>query len=154
MDTEQREVLIARYRDGHRVVMEALKGIAADELDRSASGEWTPRQTAHHLADSEMMSAIRIRRLLTEDKPVIYGYDEAAFARKLTSDRPIEPSLEAMRWARETCAQLMERMTEEDWHIVGTHTESGTYSTEDWLKSDAAHAHDHAEQIKRARSKS
>src|SRR5260370_36069679 len=57
MDTEQREVLIARYRDGHRVVMEALKGIAADELDRSASGEWTPRETAHPLADSEMMSA-------------------------------------------------------------------------------------------------
>ena len=154
MDAEERARLIKRYRDGHRVVMDALKGITDEELDRSASGEWTPRQTAHHLADSEMMSAIRIRRLLAEDKPVIYGYDEATFARKLTSDRPIEPSLEAMRWARETCAQLIERMTEEDWHIVGTHTESGTYSTEDWLKIYAAHAHDHAEQIKRARGKS
>jgi DinB superfamily len=153
MDTEERERLIKRYRDGHRVVMDALKGITEEELDRSASGEWTPRQTAHHLADSEMMSAIRIRRLLTEDEPVIYGYDEATFARKLTSDRPIEPSLEAMRWARETCAQLIERMTEDDWSIVGTHTESGKYSTEDWLKIYAAHAHDHAEQIKRARGK-
>jgi len=91
---------------------------------------------------------------LTEEKPVIYGYDEAEFARKLTKDRPIEPSLEAMRWARETCAQLLERMTDKDWAIVGTHTESGRYSTEDWLKIYAAHAHDHAEQIKRARGKS
>ena len=63
MDAEERERLITRYRDGHRVVMDALKGITEEELDRSASGEWTPRQTAHHLADSEMMSAIRIRRL-------------------------------------------------------------------------------------------
>jgi hypothetical protein len=153
MKADERERLIKRYRDGHRAVMDALKGITDDELDRSASGEWTPRQTAHHLADSEMMSAIRIRRLLTEKEPVIHGYDEANFARKLTSDRPIEPSLEAMRWARETCAQLIERMTEQDWRIVGTHTESGPYSTEDWLKIYAAHAHDHAEQIKRARGK-
>jgi hypothetical protein len=154
MDAAERERLIKRYREGHRVVMDALKEITDKELDRSASGEWTPRQTAHHLADSEMMSAIRIRRLLTEEKPVIYGYDEAEFARKLTKDRPIEASLEAMRWARETCAQLLERMTDKDWAIVGTHTESGRYSTEDWLKIYAAHAHDHAEQIKRARGKS
>jgi hypothetical protein len=154
MDAEERVRLITRYRDGHRVVMDSLKGITEEELDRAASGEWTPRQTAHHLADSEMMSAIRIRRLLTEDEPVIHGYDEATFARKLTSDRPIEPSLEAMRWARETSAQLMERMTEADWHKVGIHSESGPYSTEDWLRIYAAHAHDHAEQIKRARGTS
>jgi hypothetical protein len=101
-----------------------------------------------------MMSAIRIRRLLTEDEPVIHGYDEANFARMLTSDRPIEPSLEAMRWARETSAQLLERMTEDDWRRAGTHAESGPYSAEDWLSIYAAHAHDHAEQIKRSRGKS
>jgi hypothetical protein len=154
MNIEERVRLIERYRDGHRVVTDALEGITDDELDRSASGEWTPRQTAHHLADSEMMSAIRIRRLLTEDEPIIHGYDEATLARKLTSDRPIEPSLEAMRWARETSAQLLERMTEEDWGKVGTHTESGPYSVHDWLTIYAAHAHDHAEQIRRARGRS
>ena len=154
MNVEERARLIERYRDGHLVVADALKGITDDELDRSASGEWTPRQTAHHLADSEMMSAIRIRRLLTEDEPIIHGYDEATFARKLASDRPIEPSLEAMRWARETSAQLLERMTEEDWDKVGTHTESGPYSVQDWLTIYAAHAHDHAAQIRRARGRS
>ena len=153
MEAEERARLIKKYRDGHRVVMDALSGITEEELDRSAGGEWTPRQTAHHLADSEMMSALRIRRLLTEDQPVIHGYDEAAFARMLTSDRPIEPSLEAMRWSRETSAQLLERMTEEDWRKSGTHSESGPYSVEDWLTIYAAHADDHAEQIKRARGK-
>ena len=153
MKAEDRTNLIKRYRDGYRVVKDALAGITLDELDRSASGEWTPRQIAHHLADSEMMSALRIRRLLTEDEPVIHGYDEAAFARKLTSDRPIEPSIEAMRWARETTAQLLDRMTEEEWSKVGTHSESGPYSAEDWLTIYAAHAHDHALQITRSRGR-
>ena len=100
-----------------------------------------------------MMSALRLRRLLTEADPVIHGYDEAEFARLLTSDRPIDPSIEAMRWARESTGQLLERMTEEDWRKAGTHTESGPYSVEDWLTIYAKHAHDHAAQIKRSRGK-
>src|SRR5437016_12175543 len=104
--------------------MAALEDITDEELDRSDGDGWTPRQIAHHLADSEMMSAIRIRRLLAEPQPVLYGYDEKGFAKRLTADRPIAPSLEAMRFARETSAQLMERMSEDDWRIVGTHTES------------------------------
>ena len=154
MTRDERDALIRQYRDGYRAVTEALAGVTDDELDRSVEGEWTPRQVVHHLADSEMMSAIRLRRLLVERPPVIHGYDEKAFAERLTGDRPIEPSLQAMRWARETCAQLVDRMTDEDWAIVGTHTESGPYGAEDWLQIYASHAHDHAGQIARARGKS
>lgn len=151
MNPSERSILIKRYQDGHRAVMDALRGISDDELDRSASGEWTPRQIAHHLADSEMMSAIRLRRLIAEDSPVIQGYDEAEFAKRLTSDRPIAPSLEAMRYARESTAQILDRLSEEDWLRAGTHSESGPYSVEKWLAIYAAHGHDHAAQIKRSR---
>jgi hypothetical protein len=154
VDAEQRAALIRRYRDGHRVVVEALDGINEDELDRSASDEWTPRQISHHLADSEMTSAIRLRKLVSEDEPVLYSYDEVAFALKFTSDRPIAPSIEAMRWARESTAQILDRLTEEDWQRSGTHSESGPYSVEDWLTIYAKHAHDHADQIKRSRGRS
>ena len=151
MDANERATLIAQYRDGYRAVSAALEGIEPDALDKAAEGGWTPRQIVHHLADSEMMSAIRIRRLLAEPDRIVFGYDEKAFAERLTGDRPIEPSLQAMRWARETCAQIMDRMTDDDWRIVGTHTESGRYGTEDWLRIYASHAHDHAAQIERAR---
>lgn len=150
MEQEERAALISRYRDGHRAVVEALQNVREHELDRSASGEWTPRMIAHHLADSEMTSAIRLRRLVAESDPVIAGYDEVEFARRLTSDRAIEPSIEAMRWARESTAQILDRLTEEDWKKTGTHSESGPYSVEKWLTIYASHAHDHAEQIKRS----
>jgi hypothetical protein len=151
VDKQERAALVTRYKEGHRAVVDAFRGIADEELDRSASDEWTPRQIAHHLADSEMMSAIRIRRLLAEDSPVIHGYDEAEFAKRLTSDRPIAPSLEAMRYARESTAQLLDRLSDEDWRKTGTHSESGPYSVETWLKIYAAHGHDHAAQVKRSR---
>ncbi len=151
MNADERAALIKRYKVGHHEVVDAFRGITDDELDRSASGEWTPRQIAHHLADSEMMSAIRIRRLLTEKTPVIHGYDEVEFARRLTLDRPIAPSLEAMRYARETTAQILDRLSEADWERAGTHSESGPYSLDDWLTIYAAHGHDHAAQIRRSR---
>jgi len=151
VNAAERIALIARYKGGHRAVVDAFRGITEEELDRSASDEWTPRQIAHHLADSEMMSAIRIRRLLTEDAPVIHGYDEVGFTKILTSDRPIGPSLEAMRYARESTAQLLDRLTEADWQRSGTHSESGPYSVEKWLTIYAAHGHDHAAQVKRSR---
>ena len=118
MNAKERSGLVKRYRDGYKVVVEALNGITEEELDRSATGGWTPRQIAHHLADSEMESATRIRRLLAMREPTILGYDEKAFA-SLATDRPIGPSLEAMRWARESTFQLLERMAEDDWQRVG-----------------------------------
>ncbi len=154
MDAQERKALVRQYRDGHRAVVEALRGLKDDELDRSASNEWTPRTIVHHLADSEMTSAIRLRRLIAEDDPLIQGYDEAQFASRLTTDRPIEPSLEAMRWARESTAQILERLTDDDWLRAGTHSESGPYSVEDWLTIYANHGHDHAKQIERSRGRS
>lgn len=151
MNEGERRKLLERYRAGYRAVTGALEGIRDDELDTSASGEWTPRQIVHHLADSEMTSAIRLRRLIAEDEPAIAGYDEERYASALTRDRPIEPSLEAMRWARESSLQIVERLSDAEWARTGTHSDSGLYSVERWLEIYAAHPHDHAAQIRRSR---
>ncbi|HKW06153.1 MAG TPA: DinB family protein [Candidatus Dormibacteraeota bacterium] len=152
MDANERARLIERYRDGYRAIAEALDGITDEELDRSVEDGWTPRQIAHHLADSEMEGATRIRRLLALQSPTILGYNEKDFV-VLASDRPIAPSLQAFRSARETNVQLLERMTDDDWHRIGNHTEYGAYSPENWLSVYVSHAHDHAAQIRRARGK-
>ena len=153
MDVVTRRRLVEQYRDGYQVVVEALAGISEAELDvREAPGEWSPREVVHHLADSEMTSAIRLRRLIVEDQPLIVGYDQEEFARRLYYDRPIEASLAAFRAARETTAQILDRLSEAEWARAGTHSESGRYTVLDWLQIYAVHAHDHADQIRRARA--
>ena len=152
MDQDTRQKLMAQYEDGFRAVADALLAITEAELDaRPAPGKWSPREIVHHLADSEMTSAIRLRRLLAEDRPVIHGYDQEEFARRLHYDRPHEASLDAFKAARQTTSQILGRMTPDDWAREGTHSESGRYTAERWLEIYAVHAHDHAAQIVRAR---
>jgi hypothetical protein len=153
MRQEQRSALIDRYGHGYQAVTDALQGLTDPELDaRPLAGEWTVREIVHHLADSEMTSAIRLRRLLAEDRPLIAGYDERAFARRLHYDRPIDSSLEALRAARRSCASLLDCLAEDEWLREGTHSESGRYTVETWLEIYAAHAHDHAAQIRSVRA--
>jgi hypothetical protein len=152
MDLETRKKLIAAYKDGYRVVAEALVGATDEEMDaRPAPGKWTAREVAHHLGDSEMIAAGRLRMLLAVDRPQIVGYDQDEFTRRLHYDRPIEASLEAFKSARRTTAELLDRMTDAEWKREGTHTEHGRYTVERWLEIYAAHAHKHAEQILVAR---
>jgi hypothetical protein len=153
MTPSNRKSLIQQYKDGYAVVEAALAGATDAELDaQPGPNKWTAREIVHHLADSEMTSAIRLRRLLAEDRPVIHGYDQEEFARRLHYDRPIVASLAAFRAARETTGELLDRMSEEEWAREGTHSESGHYTVTRWLEIYAAHAHGHADQIRRARA--
>ena len=153
MDAQVRKKLIDEYKDGYRQVAEAVAGATEQELDtHPAPGKWSAREIVHHLADSEMTSAIRLRRLIAEDGPRIDGYDEAEYARRLHYDRPIQPSLDAFKAARVSTADILERLTEDEWQRRGTHSESGEYSVERWLEIYAAHGHNHAGQIRRARA--
>lgn len=149
-----RAELLRTYATAADEIRLLVEPLTDDELDRRPADEpggWTARQVVHHLADSEMTSAVRLRRLLAEDQPVIAAYDENAFARHLHyEDRPIGPSLDALAAARSTSIQLLERLTDEDWLRTGTHSESGPYGVEDWLQIYAAHGRDHADQIRRA----
>lgn len=153
MTASERKALIARYKAGYRVVVAALRGIRPAELGwRPAPSEWSAREVVHHLADSETISGHRLRRLLVEDNPVIQGYDQEVYARRLRYQaRPMAPALEAFKAARSTTAQLLDTMTDADWQRAGTHTESGPYAAERWLEMYAAHGEVHAEQIRKNR---
>ena len=153
MTPEERNDLIAKYAAGYDEVINALNGFPADSLGaHPIPGKWSAREIVHHLGDSESFSAARLRKLLCEENPVIQGYDQDQYASKLRyNERDMAPALEAFRCARETTLQLIGLMTEDDWQREGTHTESGRYTTEDWLRIYAAHAHNHAAQIRRLR---
>jgi len=152
MDSDDRAARLARLRSGYDDVVTALADIEPTELDRpQRSGGWTARQIVHHLADSEATAYVRLRRLLAEDEPVIAGYDEPEWARRLHYDRPIEPSLAVVRSVREASLQLLEALSPDEWQRSGSHVESGPYSVDRWLQIYSEHAHDHASQIRAAR---
>jgi hypothetical protein len=143
--------LLERYASGADDVVEALDGVTDDELDRRPPTGWTTRMIVHHLADSESMAYIRLRRLIAEDEPIIHGYDEPEWARRLHYDRPIEASVAVLRAVRAASLGLLQALTDAEWERTGTHSESGPYSVDRWLGIYAEHSHEHADQIRRAR---
>lgn len=148
MTADDRKKLIDQYKDGYRVVAEALMGLEGDEVDvRPAPGKWSAKEIVHHLADSEMIAAGRVRMIVAVDRPQIVGFDQDEFARKLHYDRPMEGSLETFKAVRRSTAELLECLTDADWQREGTHTDYGRYTLERWLEIYSGHAHKHAQQI-------
>jgi len=154
MDPMEREALIARYAAGYDEVTKALEGFPASGMTaHPIAGKWSAHQIVHHLADSESTSAQRLRRLLADEHPMIQGYDQERWADALRYEqRDLGPALDAFRAARATTLQLFPGMTEADWTRPGWHTESGPYTAETWLAIYAAHAHGHADQIRRLKA--
>lgn len=153
MTPEERQSLIEQYAHGYAEVEKSLEGFPGTHLTaHPIEGKWSACEIVQHLADSEMTSAIRIRKLLAQEKPAIESYDQEAFAERLRyNERDIQPALDALRGARSSTTQLLRIMTEEDWKREGSHPEHPRYTAEDWLRIYAAHAHNHAAQIRRLR---
>jgi hypothetical protein len=151
-----RQTLIKRYADGYEEVCAALAGHTDEELDRRpAAGAWTAREIVHHLADSETNSYVRLRMLLVEgERYTVQPYDQDAFATepKLRYDRPIGSSLAVLAAVRRSSTELLVDLAPEAFDVAGSHPEEARpYSIDSWLEIYAAHAHDHADQIRRAR---
>jgi hypothetical protein len=55
----------------------AVKGLNEQQLGTPyREGGWTVRQVVHHLADAHMNGFIRIKLMLTEDRPTLKPYDQ------------------------------------------------------------------------------
>jgi hypothetical protein len=146
-----RQQLLERYRTGADAAAAALDGLTDAQLDATpGDGGWSPRMVAHHLADSETNSFIRLRRLVAEEEPFIAGYDEELWAARLHYDRPIGTSMAVLRAVRAASLELLERLGHAEWERAGRHGELGRYGIADWLRIYAEHPHEHAEQIRRA----
>ena len=106
MTSQERQKLIAQYKEGYNEVTRSLENFPPDSLTaHPIKGKWSAAEIVHHLADSETTSGIRLRRLLVEDRPLIQGYDQDAYADRLHyNNREMAPALDAFRSARATAA--------------------------------------------------
>ena len=153
MTPEERQTLIEQYAAGYMEVQKSLEGFPEEQLTaHPIAGKWSACEIVQHLADSEMTSAIRLRRILAEEKPAIQSYDQDYFAQRLKyNERDMQPALDVLRGVHTSTAQLLRMMNEDDWKREGTHPEHKSYTAEDWLRIYSGHARNHAAQIRSLR---
>ena len=148
---DEREDLIRRYEAGPARLKAALAKVPAEAMKwRPGKGKWSVHEVVCHCGDSEANGALRIRYLVAEKDPLIVGYDQARWAEVFEyHDAPIEPALATVEAVRANTAALLKRLPEKVWSVTGRHTESGTYTAEDWLGIYAEHLEKHSGQIER-----
>jgi uncharacterized damage-inducible protein DinB len=110
-------------------------------------GGWTLRQVVHHLADSHMTAFHRIRRALTEDWPVVPGYDEKAFALLPDVHAPAEWSLEIVEAVHGRWVMMLQALDAEQWQRGFRHQERGPSTIESVTLLYAWHSRHHVAHI-------
>ena len=140
-----------KYKKSTDEFLSLVVTINLNDLDKSDSEGWTPRQVIHHMADSEAQSYARLRRLIAEPGTTIQGYDESRWAENHTlgyKTEDITNSLLIIKAVREASYELIKRLNEQELSNSGIHSESGKYSVSDWLNTYTKHPLDHANQIR------
>ena len=114
-------------------------------------GGWTVRQIVHHLADSHLNGAVRIRLALTEDTPVIKTYEQDSWAQLHDASRaPIEPSLQIIDGVHARLVSLLKSLDEEGFAAKIQHPEWGEFSVDANLQLYAWHSLHHLAHIENA----
>lgn len=132
----------------------AVKGLDEAALRRPEKpGKWSVLQVVQHLADSDLVWAYRVRRILADDRPAISGYDQDLWAERLRyADARLEDALEQFAAVRRANLRLLRALAPDQWSRVGIHAERGEESIAHLTKLYAAHDLVHLRQIARIRA--
>jgi hypothetical protein len=147
------EELLERFRRGPELIAAVLTGAAGSEFDfQIAPEKWSIRQIVAHVSDSEIVGALRFRRIVAEDNPTLEAYDQDAWSARLDySRRKPSQCLETFRRIRQENYELLRGVPPDAFERTGNHTERGLVTLFDLLKIYAEHPEGHAQQIRRVR---
>ncbi len=150
LNQSERKRLIQHYSLGPTALLEAWDATTDEARHwKPAPDAWSAHEIVIHCADSETSPAMRIRMLAAEPQPMIIGYDQDAWATTFEYHQlSSELAFATISAVRALTTEFILRLSDDMWESSGTHSESGAYTAEDWLRIYAAHLHDHAEQIR------
>jgi hypothetical protein len=126
------------------------------ELDKTyASGKWSIRHILHHLADAETVLYDRIRRVISEPRPVVWSFDQDAWARELDyAHLPLYLSRQIYASVRDGIIYQAQTHYLSKGHLEFVHNEAGLGKLKDLFERVASHNTRHLNQIERALSAS
>lgn len=151
LNASRRAEKIDQYARGFDRLEAALADVPEEARKwRPGPEKWSVHEVVCHAADSELNGAARIRYLMAENDPLILDYDQDRWAVAFDyHSHPIERALQTIDAVRSNTVPLLRRLPETFWERRGTHTKSGVYTAETWLKIYSAHLEGHANQIGR-----
>ena len=124
-----------------------LQGLSPEALNQPlAPGKWSRTQILCHLADTEMVFAVRLRQTLAEDRHVIQPFDQDLWA-KTYAAYTAEAALGLFTAVRQWNVALLDTVTPEQMERKVTHPERGEMTFRIIVETMAGHDLNHLNQL-------
>jgi uncharacterized damage-inducible protein DinB len=124
-----------------------IDALSPAQTDRNlAPGKWSIREIIAHLADCELVFAVRLRQTLAEAHHIIQPFDQNTWAQRYGAyDLPSALTLFAA--VRNWNLKFLTTVTADDRHHPTTHPERGTMTLWTIVETMAGHDINHLQQI-------
>lgn len=138
--------LIADYHAAPDLLRELVQDLPSVQLDAvPIAGRWSIRQVVCHLADFEIVYADRIKRVIAEFEPTLFGGDPDAFAGSLAyQHRQLDIELDTISSVRRQIASILTELGDSDFQRIGRHSEAGPINLASLVRSITDHIPHHS----------
>ena len=114
-------------------------------------GKWTVKQILWHLSDAETVLYERIRRIISEDKPVLWAFHPDHWEKSLNySDLNLLNAKNIYSSVRDAIIELAGSHYEKNGHLPFIHSETGIRTLKDEMDKVPFHNESHLSQIDKA----
>lgn len=144
--------VVARLRATVRDLLALVNGATTAQLGRAPGvDEWSPAMVVGHLADAEMVYGVRVRMMLTTDRPFLPPYDEESWVKRFHElEEDAKQSMNRWRALRESNLRLFDSLDAAEWKLSGLHAERGETTVLQIAGVLADHDRDHLSQMRQA----
>jgi uncharacterized damage-inducible protein DinB len=146
--------LIDDYAAGPELLRQVTRGLNRQQLvARPVPGKWSTLEVICHIADFEIVYADRMKRVIAENEPTMFGGDPDVFAARLAYQaRELEEELRLIEAVRAQAARVLRALDDADFARVGKHSEAGPLSLANLLQRVTNHVTHHGKFIEEKRA--
>lgn len=137
--------LLDLYKKGPKSVADRVATLSEAELDAvPVAGMWSIREVVCHIADFEIISADRLKRVLAEDNPTLFDCDPDLLTEAFgKTKRPVDVELAVISSVRKSTAAILDACDIEDFQRTGVHSAEGPMTLEALLERTINHVPHH-----------
>jgi hypothetical protein len=141
--------LVDSYLEGIGALRRAVAGMSREQLvARPVPGKWSTLEVVCHLVDSDQAWIHRIKRLISEQRPLLIGYDETQFAKSLRyHERDVSEELDLFDLGRRNLARILRLLSDDCLNRQGVHSESGMITLRQAIEIEIEHVPHHLKYV-------
>jgi hypothetical protein len=129
---------------------EEVAGLNEEELRfRPSEGQWSLKEVIGHVRDFAEIDHDRLCRMITQESPILPGYDQEALVRERDyQEADLAVVLDELASFRQETVHILTELVDANWARQGRHEEVGRFSIRQFVERLVRHEAMHLEHIR------